>query len=859
MRRTLLILPWAIWLSAVDAAPAPAQLASAEALGEYLTGVAEVPPAWADDNEDGVIDAADIVSLLSHIFSLSVSDVSWDFSPPYLLDFHFTMRQGGGVPAVLAPELFDIQAYEQGNPISPTETAVLLAGSASKVLRSFLVLDYSLSMASLANGDSDGDGLSDAVETMQDGCRVFIAALNEDAQTGIFEFHSDDDPQMVSNFTTSAQALNDRIDRIWFDQVQQSPGNSHCWDAVYAAVEQFGAANRRDERRFIVFLSDGVDESSIHTPEEISDEAVARGVKIYCIGFGAELDPTELQRLTAATNGEYYEADNLTEMTDAFYRIIADLAGQYTLRWATLRRDTTPFLPGFQVRHEGSEAIYLGPGPYVPANYAGNTFAGALRLVGTEPVSGEAKIYLRAEYIPRNVRRIVFRIRTPRHLQHELVTRGSGGIIPDWTVTASYNWASQEYTFDLRSPNPSDLATSIPYGSFGPMLAFRFRHLPTLASFISGPEQFHFDNTIYAGLGNQSMELTNIWRGFDRNGLAGNFAGAEEVITGLINEDAIPDVIAGGSNGALSVFYANGRGGFTRQNIGGFAGLDQIALYGRDIVISSPLQYLAWWHQKLDPQTQLRTWEQWPVSNQIAGTSGVAVGDIDLDGDLDIVAGSPTDNHIHWFERVPSAPPQPYPDFIPISIVSGFNNPVSCRTIDFEGDGDIDIVAAAHGGNRVSLFTNQSEAFTQRPVSTTVQGPRCIQVVDMDRDGDLDILCAAEGSNSIVWWANMGNYTFSSTRTIDTSFPGVCSVFAADIDTDGDIDFAAAARAINTVAWYENDGYMRFTRRVLSNDYLEASGVCVEFLDEDEYPDILSTAFGNNEVTWWRNGRAFRW
>jgi hypothetical protein len=44
-------------------------------------------------------------------------------------------------------------------------------------------------------------------------------------------------------------------------------------------------------------------------------------VKIYCVGFGDELDPTDLTNITALTGGSYYTATNAAALSAQFAQI----------------------------------------------------------------------------------------------------------------------------------------------------------------------------------------------------------------------------------------------------------------------------------------------------------------------------------------------------------------------------------------------------------------------------------------------------------------------------------------------------------------------------------------------------------
>lgn len=414
------------------------------------------------------------------------------YSSPYLLDFTFSLRDKDGHAINNDPSSFTIKAMENGEAISSTETAFLLARGLTKQLKCFLVLDYTNSMVSAG-----------AIDAMEESAKAFIDGLAPDAQVGIFEFHRDSPPQKVSSLATYKPYLKDRIDAIWTEFVQDFPGASRCWDAVYAAVQELGGPSA-DEGRYVVFLSDGRDESSRHSPDDIIDAAVRNGVAIYCIGFGAELRPADLRHITSETDGGYYGSASVAELQDRFEQITQDLGSQYTLRWATLKRSSQSFTPSFEISLEGQSATYTGPS-YSPTDYAGNPFQGELRIPEYNIVFGTASIFLRAVYVPRYIRELRMYARSSYPFVITLVSAEDGGLCAGWEgPTITEDAKSGGAWIELVSPDPDDLGTSIPYGAFGPILRFDFQGLPQ--DMIVLFDDFFIDNSIYETTGGQSFE-----------------------------------------------------------------------------------------------------------------------------------------------------------------------------------------------------------------------------------------------------------------------------------------------------------------------------------------------------------------
>ncbi len=430
----------------------------------------------------------------------TLKNVTSTYSAPYLLEFDFSLRDENDHAVHASPAQFAVTCREDGIRIS-SETDSHLATGSNKQLLAFLVLDYTKSMTDRTiNGDTNHNGISDAVDYMQDAAKnVFLDSLSPDAKVGIYEFHrADRDPAMISDFSTDKDYLKAAIDGIW-PAIRAFPAESRCWDALFAAASRFSTseADKKDEQRAIVFLSDGRDEASDHTYQQVIDRANQRGIALYCIGFGAELDLTTLQLLASQTKGQYYPASTVEQLGVQFQQIVNDLGGQYILRWATLKHTAQSFTPSFEIAIAGRTLRYTAQTPYVPQNYAGDRLRGELRVVPS--ASGAATTaFLRAKYMPRYITQMVFDVVSPYPFTVRLVNAADGGLCDpaEWTLTPSGDGPTTIKHIAIRSALPDDIYTAIPYAAFGPILEFDF-DMP-IADLNTLFTSFTVDNSLYS-------------------------------------------------------------------------------------------------------------------------------------------------------------------------------------------------------------------------------------------------------------------------------------------------------------------------------------------------------------------------
>ncbi|MCB2211172.1 VCBS repeat-containing protein [bacterium] len=260
---------------------------------------------------------------------------------------------------------------------------------------------------------------------------------------------------------------------------------------------------------------------------------------------------------------------------------------------------------------------------------------------------------------------------------------------------------------------------------------------------------------------------------------------------------------------------------------------------------------ITWWENLNGEGTD---WGEHPVGGVVSIASDVDAADVNGDGHMDILGTSYYSNEITWWEN-PGNNTDPWWGHL----VEGLGGAYSVSPADINNDGYMDLVAAAVSDNLLAWYENLDGSGWQwlsHQIVAEFDEAYSVHVADMDNDGDIDVLGSAAHDNDIAWWANEDGVGLTWVRhNVDTSFDGVTSVYAEDIDGDGDLDVLGAGSRSDAITWWKNLGGtgQNWSERTINSDFDGAYEVHADDVDGDGDIDVLGAAIGDNEIAWWDN------
>ena len=292
-------------------------------------------PAQLDSDGDGQGDVCDATTAQASA-GLLRAEVTSCTNPTaeFTVDL-FAVGPDSQFYAGLSPADFSIEAFALPYPAGErhvfTASAIGLTGAGSaQAYSAALLLDQSSTVATSDPNDARLGAAAAFMDNLSSGDEVALLAFAEDGRlpfSPVTNYRDTDG----NDFTTDP----DQFDSYLRSLANLEGGTRPLHDAVVVAVE-LARKSAGNAQRAVVVFTDGSDDDSTATQQQVIDFAVASSVEIHPVALSNDADIAALFELAAATGGtlsQTYDPRQLISYYGALGRVLAGSGRFYRTNW----------------------------------------------------------------------------------------------------------------------------------------------------------------------------------------------------------------------------------------------------------------------------------------------------------------------------------------------------------------------------------------------------------------------------------------------------------------------------------------------------------------------------------------------
>ncbi|PCJ20288.1 MAG: hypothetical protein COB02_04435 [Candidatus Cloacimonadota bacterium] len=250
-----------------------------------------------------------VSSLFSEGLRVEISSIDIKDFPDLEMQFRIVDRTGKVVSKL---ERKNIRLYENGTKIE--NYFMQISKDPSEIV---LVVD-------------DSGSMHNYLKPLIKGIRKFIRLLKPNDLCTIVAFS--DTVRVLSGPTSDKKKLLKSLRNL------NGYGATSLYDAIYKAAEILPEF----EKTAIVLLSDGVDQNKRNTGRisnysaiDAVTKAVHKNIPIYTIGLGRLINRQELKDFSRLSNGSFYYAPSINQLTDLYQLIARNLKSDVKIKYAS--------------------------------------------------------------------------------------------------------------------------------------------------------------------------------------------------------------------------------------------------------------------------------------------------------------------------------------------------------------------------------------------------------------------------------------------------------------------------------------------------------------------------------------------
>ena len=346
--------------------------------------------------------------------------------------------------------------------------------------------------------------------------------------------------------------------------------------------------------------------------------------------------------------------------------------------------------------------------------------------------------------------------------------------------------------------------------------------------------------------------------------ISSEISGTSSVALGDWNKDGHMDVVVGNGNSGASqtnkLYLSNGTGGFDSGTvIDGDGDADSTTgVVVADLNNDSWLDLVVGNFSASEPNKLYMNDGEGGFCASVAigpdtdNTKSVALGDVDGDGDMDLVVGNTgalgtnQPNRLYLFDvGIGPLCDAGFDDGTAIGSDTDMTDSLALGDVD--GDGYLDLVAGNYSSpadfvrNKLYLNDGSGVFASGKGIGTfgnDINKTKSVVLWDINNDNHLDIVEGNVGTNKL--YLNNGSGVFASGTAIGSDSDVTYSVALGDVDGDGDMDLVAATGSSQRNKLYLNDGSGGFASGTgIGSDIGFTDSVALGDVSGDGYLDLV--------------------
>jgi Ca-activated chloride channel family protein len=208
----------------------------------------------------------------------------------------------------------------------PERAFQLYEDDVQQVIRNFRREDVPVSLGLIIDNSAS---MHDKRAKVASSALALVAASNPEDEVFIMNFN--EEASLEKDYTNNIKELEQALQTI------NSRGGTAMRDALRMGIEHLRHSGKK-EKKILLVVSDGEDNSSVETLDHVIQSAEQNGVIIYGIGLLSDDEPREaehakkaLDAITFATGGQVWYPQELAEVDGIAREVAHEIRNQYIL------------------------------------------------------------------------------------------------------------------------------------------------------------------------------------------------------------------------------------------------------------------------------------------------------------------------------------------------------------------------------------------------------------------------------------------------------------------------------------------------------------------------------------------------